>query len=109
VLPAGQALTWNALLCFPLLATGLWALLRRLGASPVACALGAVLVTFNGYAVCITNSLPYLQAMALVPWALVAAMRYFERPGLVRAVLGALVLALVLFAGDAQSFASLAR
>jgi hypothetical protein len=104
VLPAGQALTWNALLCFPLLATGLWALLRRLGASPVACALGAVLVTFNGYAVCITNSLPYLQAMALVPWALVAAMRYFERPGLVRAVLGALVLALVLFAGDAQSF-----
>jgi hypothetical protein len=105
VTPAGVALKWNALLCFPLLATGLWGLLRRLGVSPVGCALGAVLGTFNGYAVCITNSLPYLQAMALVPWALLAALHYLERPSLQRAILGAFALALVLFAGDTESFA----
>lgn len=104
LLSPGAALKWNAVLCFPVLATGLWALLRRLGVSNAACALGAVLGTFNGYAVCITNSLPYLEAMALVPWALLAAMRYFERPGVGRAVLGALALSLVLFAGDTQSF-----
>lgn len=104
LLTPGAALTWNAVLCFPLLATGLWALLRRLGVSDAACALGAVLGTFNGYAVCITNSLPYLEAMAMVPWALLAAMRHFERPGPGRATLGALALALVLFSGDTQSF-----
>lgn len=104
VLPAGQALTWNALLCFPLLATGLWVLLRRLGASSTGCALGVVLGTFNGYTVCITNSLPYLQALALVPWTVFATMRFLERPGLARAALAALVLALVLFAGDTEGF-----
>jgi hypothetical protein len=104
VLHVGPALTWNALLCFPVMACGLWLLLRRAGVSRMACALGVVLGTFNGYAVCITNSLPYLQAMALVPWALFAVMRFVERPGIARGVAGALALSLVLFAGDTQSF-----
>lgn len=104
VLPGGLALNWNALLCFPLLAAGLWALMRHLGISTLGCALGCVLGTFNGYAVCITNSLPYLQAMAVVPWALLAAMLYFDRPGVGRATVCAAALALVLFAGDPESF-----
>ena len=104
VLPAGVALKWSALVCFPVLALGVWLLLRRLHLSAPACALAAVLVSANGYAVCITNSLPYLQAMAAVPCALWAAVRFFDRPSLARAVLAGLLLALVLFAGDAQSF-----
>ncbi len=104
LVPFGSALNWNALICFPLLASGLWALLRRAGISPTACALGVVLGTFNGYAVSITNSLPYLQAMAVVPWALLLVVRFVESPAVARGVLAALALSLVLFAGDAQSF-----
>ena len=104
VLPAGTALTWSALVCFPGLALGTWLLLRRLGLSPRASALGSVLAGANGYAVCITNSLPYLQAMAAVPWALWASARFLERPRVSGAVLAGLLLALVLFAGDTQSF-----
>ncbi|HMK72103.1 MAG TPA: hypothetical protein VK454_02125 [Myxococcaceae bacterium] len=104
VLPAAVALKWSALLCFPALALGVWLLLRRLSLSPPACALASVLVSLSGYAVCITNSLPYLQAMAAVPWALWASVRFFDRPGVARGVLAGLLLALVLFAGDTQSF-----
>jgi hypothetical protein len=104
VLPGAVALTWAALLCFPVLAGGLWLLFRRLGASAPAAGLGVMLGTFHGYAVSITNSLPYLQAMAAVPWALWATLRFLEAPGVERAVLGGLMLALVLFAGDPQSF-----
>src|SRR5439155_6620967 len=66
--------------------------------------LAGVLYAFGGYLVSITNNLAYLMAAATFPAALWASDRFFAAPALHRAGLAACLLALVLFAGDPQSF-----
>ncbi|HUE29651.1 MAG TPA: YfhO family protein, partial [Verrucomicrobiae bacterium] len=85
---------------------GVFLFARRWGLAPVSAALAGVLFTFGGYLVCITNNLPYLMAAAGFPAALWASDRFFCAPTLRRATPAACLLALVLFAGDPQSFAT---
>lgn len=101
----GSALKLNVLLCYPCAFTGTYMLGKRWGLDVTSALLTAVLFTFNGYMVGITNNLLYLMAAATFPWAFWASDRYLERPGVLRASVAALLLALILLAGDAQSFA----
>jgi hypothetical protein len=104
-LPLGTAGDWNILLCFPLAFLGTFLFARGLTLSAAAAGVAATLYAFNGYSICITHTLPYLMAASTVPWALWAMDRLFSAPSLLRAAVAALLLALVLFAGDPQSFA----
>jgi len=105
LLPLGTALKLNVLLCYPVAFFGAYFLARRCSLSAISSTLGAVLFAFNGYMISVTNNLLYLTAAATLPWALWAADRFFAAPTALRALVGASLLALILFAGDAQSFA----
>jgi len=104
-LPIAWAIKVNVLVCFPAAFAGVWCLLRRFGLSPAASSLGGLLFAFNGYMVTISGNLLYLMAAASFPWAFWAADRFFARPSTACALTAAVLLAAVLFCGDAQSFA----
>lgn len=105
VLPVESALKLNVLLCYPLAFAGAFLFARRWGAARSAAALAGTVFAFNGYMVSITNNLLYLEAAATFPWALWAADRLFAVPTARRLALAALLLVLVLLAGDSQMFA----
>src|SRR5216684_2494555 len=50
------------------------------------------------------SNLLYLMAAATLPWALWATDRFFAAPSISRGIVGSSLLALILLAGDAQSF-----
>ena len=102
--PLGTAMTINVLACFPLAFGGAFLFARRWGMAAAAAALTGVLYAFGGYLVSITNNLAYLMAAASFPVALWGCDRFFAAPTLRRAGLAAFLLALVLLAGDPQSF-----
>jgi len=104
-LPISWAIKVNVLVCFPAAFAGVYCLLRRFGLSPAASSLGGLLFAFNGYMVTISGNLLYLMAAASFPWAFWGADRFFTRPSTANALTGAVLLAAVLFCGDAQSFA----
>jgi hypothetical protein len=103
-LPLGTALKLNVLLCYPVAFFGTYLFARRWSLSMVPCAVAAVLFSFNGYMISVTNNLLYLMAAATLPWALWAADRFFAAPSISRGMAGSSLLALIPLAGDAQSF-----
>lgn len=104
ILPLGAAMSVNVLLCFPLACAGVYCFARRWGLGPASAALGAIVYSFSGYLVCITNNPLYLMAAATFPWALWAMDRWFEAPTMGRLLAAAALLALLLLCGDSQSF-----
>src|SRR5258708_13464547 len=103
-LPLETALKLNVLLCYPVAFFGIYLFTRRWSLSMVPCAVAAVLFTFNGYMISVTNNLLYLMAAATLPWALWATDRFFAAPSISRGIVGSSLLALIILAGDAQSF-----
>lgn len=105
VLSLGGAMSASVLLCYPLALTGTFLLCRRweMGLAPAL--LAGALFAFNGYLIGITNNLPYLMSASAFPLAFWAADRFFSQPSLLACGTAALLLALVLFGGDSQSFA----
>jgi hypothetical protein len=104
LLPLATACTVNVLLCYPIAFAGTWSLARRFSLGPDGALLAATLFAFNGYLVLLSNNLGYLMAASTVPWALWAADRLFCRPRLLEAAIAALLLTLVLLAGDPEAF-----
>src|SRR5260370_24165513 len=68
VLPLTVALRWELLLGYLVAAFGQLLLARRLGAKPAAAALAGVVFAFSGYAISLSNVLPYLWGMAALPF-----------------------------------------
>jgi hypothetical protein len=104
ILPGPSALRWDLLLGY--LAAGLGQLLlaRRLGMSLTASALAAVVFAFSGYAISLSNLLPYLWGMASLPWLglFAAEVTTRDRPWPWVAAL-ALCWASIVVAGDSHS------
>jgi hypothetical protein len=59
-------------------ATGAYCLCRRWSYSPSLAMIGAVLFTFGGYTVSLTNLLPFFQSAVWLPWILLAGERCFS-------------------------------
>jgi hypothetical protein len=82
VLPLAAALRWQMLLGY--LAAGFGQLLfaRKLGMSFTASALAAVAFVFSGYALSLSNNLPYLWGLGTLPWVglFAAEVQTRERP-----------------------------
>ena len=104
VMPGPQALKASVLLCFPVAFLGMDRLARRLGLEAAPALLAAVLYTFSGYLVGITNNPLYLTAAATVPWVLWALEGLLAQPTPGRALGTAVLLTLVLFTGDVQAY-----
>jgi hypothetical protein len=104
-LPLDRALAWNTLLAVACAALGTFAFARRFGQAAGPAAFAGAAYAFSGYLVTITNNLSYLMAAATFPWALWGADRLLCRPGAGRLLAASALLALVLLAGDPQSFA----
>ncbi len=104
VLPLTAALRWDLLLGYLAAASGQLLFARKLGMSWSASALAAVAFTFSGYAISLSNVLPYLWGMATLPWLGLCAMEVFtrERPWPWVAAL-ALFWATIVLAGDSHS------
>lgn len=105
VLPPGLAMKLNILGCYPLAVGGAYVFARLWGVGRGAALLAGLAYGFSGYLVSLSNNLLYLMAAATFPWALWAAERFFREPTARRLTAAALLLVLILLAGDSQSFA----
>jgi hypothetical protein len=105
VLPLGTAMKVNILACYPLAFLGVLLLARRLGLGGAAALVPALTYSLSGYLLGISNNVLYLMAAATLPWAFWAVDRFVASPTPAAAGLSALLLALILFAGDPQAFA----
>ncbi|WNG19651.1 YfhO family protein [Cystobacter fuscus] len=105
VLPGAQGLKWIMLLCYPVAFLGMSALARRLGLGLGPALLTAVSYTFSGYLVGITNNPLYLMAAVTMPWVFWALEGFLAAPTVGRGLGAAVLLSLVLFSGDVQSYA----
>ena len=105
VLPLGTAMKLNILACYPIAFAGMLLLARRLGLGGAAALVTAIIYSLSGYLIGISNNVLYLMASATLPWAFWAVERFVAAPTPVAAGLSALLLALILFAGDPQAFA----
>ena len=101
---AGTALKWTVLLSFPVAFMGFALLARQLRLERQTALLGAVLFAFNGFAVSMTNNLSYLLGMASVPWAFWLTLKLAHCQTIGRIFLAAVGYAMILLAGDSQSF-----
>jgi len=104
-LPLGTAMSVSVLVCYPLAFTGTFLFCRRWGMGLAPSLFAGMLYAFNGYLIGITNNPGYLVSAATFPLAFWAADRFFSSPGLLACATAALLMALVLFGGDSQSFA----
>jgi len=104
VLSPAAAVRWELLLGYLAAALGQLLLARKLGLSLAAAALAAVVFAFSGYAISLSNVLPYLWGVAALPWLGLLAAQIFtaERPW---PWVGALALcwATIVLAGDSHS------
>ncbi|MHB1846773.1 MAG: hypothetical protein ACYCWW_18280, partial [Deltaproteobacteria bacterium] len=103
-LDALSAIKVNLLIDYLVAEAGAYLLCRRAGASRIGAACGAVALAFGGYALGMASNLVFLDGYATLPWVAWAALRLADRPGPRPAALLAAAWALVLLAGDAQSF-----
>jgi hypothetical protein len=104
ILPGPSALRWDLLLGYLAAGFGQLLLARRLGMSLTASALAAVVFAFSGYAISLSNLLPYLWGMASLPWLglFAAEVATRDRPWPWVAAL-ALCWASIVVAGDSHS------
>ena len=102
----GTAMKWATLLCFPIAFNGMFHLCRSLKLDWRAAFMGALLFTFNGYMVSMTNSLAYLLGMASLPWCWWLTVRVYRQPSFARIFLAALSYALMLFTGEKYPFST---
>lgn len=104
VLPLAAALRWQLLLGYLAAAFGQLLFARKLGLSWTAAALAAIAFAFSGYAISLSNVVPYLWGMATLPWLGLCAAEVStrERPWPWVAAL-ALSWATVVVAGDSHS------
>lgn len=103
--PLGLAQKLCTLACYPVAFLGMFWWLRRLGLQGQSAAVAGILFACNGYAVGISNNVPYLMAAATVPWVFWGADGFLTRPSPWRALVPASALALVLAAGEPETFA----
>src|SRR3954468_21707822 len=103
-LPLGAALRWQMLLAYLAGAFGQLLFGRKLGLSWVAATLAAIGFAFSGYALSMSNLIPYLWGMATLPWLgwFAAHVYTSERPWPWVAGL-ALSWATIVLAGDSHS------
>src|SRR5262249_54448743 len=93
---------WQILLAELVALAGAYRASRSFGASRIGAMTGAFAFAFGGYALALTNNPAYHTAFSMLPWVLHFSLR-LTRPR--DAGLLAISSALVLLAGDAQSFA----
>ena len=105
VLPLGTALKLITLLSYMAALGGTYLFARLWGLSQSAALFSGLTYALCGYMVGISNNLLYLMAASTFPWALWGAERFLRTPSPARATVAALLLCLVLFSGDSQSFA----
>lgn len=104
LLSAGAAMKLTVLGAYAFALVGAHRLARAFHGSEATSLLTAVLFAFNGYLVGLSDNLPYLLAAAAIPWALAGAVTLFAAPEPRSLCATALMLALVLLAGDPESF-----
>jgi SAM-dependent methyltransferase len=104
MLPLAAALRWELLLGYAAAAFGQLLFARKLGMSWTASTLAAVAFAFSGYAISLSNVLPYLWGVATLPWLGFCAAEVFtsERPWPWVAAL-AIFWATIVVAGDSHS------
>jgi hypothetical protein len=104
MLPVAAALRGQLLLGYLAAAFGQLLFARKLGLSWTACALAAVAFAFSGYAISLSNVVPYLWGVAALPWVglFAAEVCTRERPWPWLAALS-LSWATIVVAGDSHS------
>jgi SAM-dependent methyltransferase len=104
ILPVAAALRWQLLLGYLAAALGQLLLGRKLGLSLAASALASVVFAFSGYALSMSNNVPYLFGFVSLPWLGLFAAEVFtrDRPGPWVAVL-AVCWATIVLAGDSHA------
>jgi hypothetical protein len=103
-LPPAFALKVNILLAYLLALGGGYRFARALRTSRPAAASGGAAIAFSGYALSMSDNLPFLMGLATLPWVGWAAVRVVTggTPRHIAAL--AIAWALILLGGDAQSF-----
>lgn len=100
VLPFGTAFKASILSMVFLAGTGMWLLLRDLGAGRAAALLGASLFAFSGYVVSLANVINLLDSAAFMPLTLFLSARAMTRGFAPWGSLAALSLAVQIMAGE---------
>jgi hypothetical protein len=100
------AVKLNILFGYLLALAGAYKAGRAVGASRAGAVAGAFAFAFGGYAIGVSDNLPYVVGLATLPWVLWAAWRVCERRRWKDAALLGLLTASIFLAGDAQSFAT---
>ena len=103
LLPPADALKLELLLAYLFGAAGAYRMARAARCSRLAALVGAFSLAFGGYALGMSNNLPYLLGLATLPWVAWGALRIAGDPAPRRIVPLALAVALVFLGGDAQS------
>jgi hypothetical protein len=102
---APLALKLNILAANLLGGTGTYRFARTFNVSRNAALIGAASLAFGGYALSMSDNLPYLMGLATLPWVGWAARRIIAHQQPRDAAVLGLTWALILLAGDAQMFA----
>lgn len=102
LLPLALAFNWIVILHFAVLATGIYAWLRRERLSVAAALFGAMTVAAGGYAISMTTYLNNLQAMAWIGWSLWAWRGWLEERSARWVAVLAATFALEFLAGEPQ-------
>jgi hypothetical protein len=103
-LPPAKAIKVTVLLAFLAAECGAYRAARLVGASRAGAVIAGYALAFGGYAVSMSNNLPYLVPLSTMPWVFVAAWRVARRGRARDAALLAFLWALVLLGGDLQGF-----
>ncbi len=103
-MPAGMAMKWSILACYPLAFSGFFLLLRQLGIGRHAGLVGALLYAFNGYSISMTNNFSYLLGISTIPWAYFFTALVFQKATIARFCAAASAYSLILFGGEPQTF-----
>jgi hypothetical protein len=95
-----HAITLVSLLHYAIAASGMFFLLRWLRLHPAAAAFGAISFALGGVMVSLHNLLTVLYAVSWMPWLGLFSCRFFQRRRVADFALAALVLGLILLAGE---------
>jgi hypothetical protein len=105
ILPLGSAQKLATLVCYPFAFLGAFVWVRRFGLGVPPAVLAGVAFAASGYLIGISNNTPYLMAAATLPWVFWAADRFLHSLSIWAALGTSALLALVLAAGEPQTFA----